>query len=108
MFKPTPLYKIIIVLSIIVIVILFVCFRFFFAMYGEPNHTFDTSWIMGKTADEIVERYGQPDIWTSTKFGYDIGPAQQWLYPNVNNYYYVKFNENGFADSTYVDIQPGG
>ena len=59
-------------------------------------------WIVGKTKDEIVSVYGQPDgRWNSEgMISYDLGPDRGFLglmcgYEHL--YYYVYFGDNGLA-----------
>ena len=98
------------VITIIVIMLMAVCISIVISVIESTSmsmYPYDMDWIKGRTADEIVAEYGEPDIWTTTKFGYDVG--RSWDNPeNVNDYYYIEFDENGCANDVYIALQPGG
>lgn len=66
-------------------------------------------WIKGKTREEIISAYGEPDF-SSDKIGYNVGYGTIGfdVYHNSDYYYYIEFDDNGLADEIYVAVQPGG
>lgn len=65
-------------------------------------------WIMGKTRDEIIKVYGEPD---GPRFSYYLGRDNGFfgiMDSNDSFYYYINFNEDGTACEVYKGIQPGG
>ena len=63
---------------------------------------YDTSWIHGKTAEEIIERYGEPCRNFSSLLEYDLDILFR------DEYYYIEFDENGLAYDTYIAECKGG
>ena len=71
-------------------------------------------WIMGKTQDQIIALYGEPEGegWVSEKsMGYDLGEDNGFfgVMSSPNHLYYViSFDENGRACNIYVRGPMGG
>lgn len=63
---------------------------------------YDTVWVRGKTAEEIIERYGEPCCNYGSLLEYDL----DFLFRD--EYYYIEFDENGLADDIYIRERKGG
>ncbi len=78
-----------------------------------PHHfPYVDSWIIGKSADEIISVYGEPDYHSDGyKMGYVVGTDNGFfgiMASNLDEYYYIRFDENGLANDVSIGIQPGG
>lgn len=68
-------------------------------------------WIIGKTRDEIIEVYGEPD---GPKFSYYLGEDNGFfgvMDSSDSFYYYISFDsydKDGIACDVHKGIQPGG
>lgn len=65
-------------------------------------------WIIGKTSDEIIKVYGEPD---GPKFSYYLSQDNGFfgiMDSNNSFYYYIRFDDDGTACEVYKGIQPGG
>ena len=70
--------------------------------YADP-------FIHGKSKEEIVKTYGEPEINGERKIGYFIGKDNRGIDPSyLDLYYYIYFDENGFAVEINSGVQPGG
>ena len=70
--------------------------------YADP-------FIYGKSKAEIVRAYGEPKINGERKIGYFIGKDNRGIDPSyLDLYYYIYFDENGFAVEINSGVQPGG
>ena len=63
---------------------------------------YDTEWVRGKTAEEIIERYGEPCCNFGGLLEYDLDLLFR------DEYYYIEFDENGLADDIYIRERKGG
>lgn len=70
--------------------------------YADP-------FIYGKSKAEIVRTYGEPEINNERKIGYFIGKENKGIDPSyLDLYYYIYFDESGFAVEINSGVQPGG
>ena len=98
--------KLLIVASVLTVIAVLLEIMFF--VLFPTRFPYCDSWIVGKTKDEIVTKYGEPDF-NGYRIGYNVGYGTIGLdAPNVDYYYYVEFDENGYADEIYIASQPGG
>lgn len=93
-----------------VISVLAIIFILIFAV-GEK---YSEAWIIGKNRKEIEYRYGNFDLNFNNIAAYEMpeDPLDSvWSYymgGDPARYYYIRFNENGVAEETYVGSYPGG
>lgn len=66
-------------------------------------------WIIGRSYDEIVKRYGEFDYDNGREKGYYIGKDDGPIMPSHQDiYYWVWFDENGIATKVCIANAPGG
>lgn len=81
-----------------------------YSLSACAQHSYDESWIIGKTSSEIEQRYGEFDrfewgyrddgLLHSTDAGYIIKESQvSWHGKTTEELFVVHFNEEGIADS---------
>lgn len=75
----------------------------------QTYYKYNDWWIVGKTEEEIVERYGEFDMcWGSSK-AYFIYVDNGWVMPDHQpHYYYIEFDDAGIATEVYESLAPGG
>lgn len=74
----------------------------------STHYKYNDSWIIGKTLEEIQERYGEFDLKLDTKKAYYVGAEDYGIDPSyIDFYYYITFKDD-IATDVYVDAQPGG
>lgn len=64
-------------------------------------------WVQGKTKSEIASCYGESDLETERRLGYIVGKDNGFfgvMSSNLDEYYYIIFDENGTA----VSVEKGG
>ena len=72
----------------------------------KTYYKYNEWWIVGKSEEEIVERYGEFDKkWGKSK-AYYIHLDNAWDLPPY--LYYIEFDSAGIATKVYVDLAPGG
>lgn len=83
--------------------------------YMHPTHyKYKDRQIIGKTSDEIIEKYGEFDVTFGSILGYKINESitdSIWRYFTGGEpieYYCIQFNENGTAEKIYKSSYPGG
>ena len=65
--------------------------------------------LYGKTKEEVIDIYGEPELNGKERIGYYIGIDNKGIDPShVEMYYYVCFDENGFVHEIYSGLHPGG
>lgn len=74
-------------------------------------HAYEDEWIIGKTVEEIEERYGEVDIDDTYTIGYRIDVYQFWKFLSLDTHdyvYYIDLDENKIARYVYAapDITP--
>lgn len=68
---------------------------------------YDTSWICGKTSEEIIVRYGEPyKTYTFTSIHEMLYELEDM--PLHDDYYFIRFDDNGLACETYISDAKGG
>lgn len=95
-------------MTLSVVLLLFVAFKFW---NGDFQMKYNTLWIMGKTSNEITERYGSfdrtreyPDddgLYRNTECHYFLMYSylgMPMMGPERHVYYTIHFNEQGKAD----------
>lgn len=66
-------------------------------------------WIVGRSKEEIRERYGEFDISCGRARGYYIYYDDKMIMPDqLEHYYWIEFDENGAAKKVYDAPTPGG
>lgn len=70
---------------------------------------YDDQWIIGKTENEIVERYGSFDYNTKSggRLGYYIGQDNNFFGTKRKLYYFIIFDKNNKAEKVVIGGQPG-
>ena len=84
--------------------------------YDESNihELYDSDWIIGKTAEQIQDKYGRfDDEYTSPTRGcYDVNEHiyDSFLDPNnIHDTYVIEFNEDGIAvNAFFAETSRGG
>ena len=100
--------KTVIILAIIIISIII------FAVFNVTSTKLSENWIIGRSSNEIEERYGEFDLNFENKSAYEIPEDffdRVWRYfmgGTPINYYYIEFDENGMAEKVYIAPYPGG
>ncbi len=82
--------------------LIFIAIPWLWNVIVYSNVPYDTSWIHGKTAEEIIGRYGEPCCNYGILLEYDL----DLLF--LDEYYYIEFDENGLADGIYIRERKGG
>ena len=101
--------KKIVIISAIIVTLVIIC-----AVFYAAREKYSENWIIGKSRDEIEERYGEFDLNFNSIAAYKLpeDPLDSiWSYymgGDPVNYYYIKFNEKGAAEETYTGPYPGG
>ena len=92
---------------VIVLLLLSSCVVFFLS--HERCLKYNDWWIIGRSYDEIVERYGEFDYDYGVNTGYYLGKDKM---PIMNShqdmYYWIRFDENDIATKVFVSGAPGG
>lgn len=71
-------------------------------------------WVIGKTRDEIVEKYGSFDLDVGSLSVYKDSESFSdalWRYymgGSAYDYLYIRFDDTGIAREAYKDTRPGG
>lgn len=102
------------ILIIILTIIVFVALIVGIYWHNHPTHyLYKDSWIIGKTAEQIEERYGTYDYDSQTTHdllikGYCVKHSMTdwWGDPTWPEYYMIYFDENGEAYK--VEVVVGG
>lgn len=69
------------------------------------------SMLYGKTREEVIGIYGEPEVKEGGRIGYYLGNDNGFfgiMSSNLPQYYYIDFGKNGFADDIYVSGPKGG
>ncbi|MBQ8189903.1 MAG: hypothetical protein IJZ44_09010 [Lachnospiraceae bacterium] len=102
-------------ISILVAVLSFVIFIFAYR-YTHPTHwRYNDHWILGKTAPEVIERYGPFDLlespltakgeYLNIKVSYLIEPERVgYLGTYPAEYYSIHFDWRGIADNCFIEL----
>ena len=74
----------------------------------QTYYKYNDWWIVGKTEEEIVERYGEFDeIWGKSK-AYFIYVDNGWIMPDhQHHFYHIEFDSTGIATKVYDGLAPG-
>ena len=95
--------KIIVLISVIAIIVAILIFHSYHPTYWKYNDI----WIIGKTSDEITDRYGEFDTWWGNAKAYEIGESlddyiwRKYMGGPPYKYYCIRFDENGYAQKVY-------
>lgn len=66
-------------------------------------------WIIGKSREQIIDVYGEPHDRSGATISYYIGEDSSWIMPShLPQYYYIVFDENGYACEVYAGGPKGG
>lgn len=76
---------------IIALELLFVAYKIVF----PTSYPYVDRWIIGKTEDEIIAVYGEPDVTHGYRIGYE---SYKSLLSSGPEYYYIHFDKNGIAN----------
>lgn len=90
------------VLFLVIFLLMFFGIPWLWNVIVYSNVPYDTSWIHGKTAEEIIGRYGEPCCNYGSLLEYDLDLLFR------DEYYYIEFDENGLADDIYIRERKGG
>jgi len=86
--------------KLIIFTIIFVLFCAYIYCFPD-SYKYNERWIVGKTEDEITAKYGQFDFDDGRRKGYKFNPKDAWPWLSVfsrdYNHYWIRFDENGFA-----------
>lgn len=98
-------------ITVLIIVIGWISLVYIFE--GSSAFIYNEKWIIGKTREEIQERYGEFDCKTdynSNRAHYIIAEsiADKYLDGPPRDRYYILFNEDGLAEKAYKSVAPGG
>ncbi len=85
-----------------ILFLIFIAIPWVWNVVVYSNVPYDTSWIHGKTAGEIIQRYGEPCCNYGSLLEYDLDLLFR------DEYYYIEFGENGLADDIYIRERKGG
>jgi hypothetical protein len=96
--------KIIVLISVIAIIVAILIFH----SYHPTHWKYNDIWIIGKTSDEITDRYGEFDRqWLDNQAYYEIGESlsdyiwRKYMGGPPSKYYCILFDENGYAQKVY-------
>lgn len=93
---------IIAVIAVLSAVISYFCFHPTFYKYND-------AWIIGRSIDEVEERYGEFDLdWDYRKGYYIYNDDRGFLPDGLDHYYYMEYDENGIVYEVYDSCQMGG
>ncbi|MFV0478985.1 MAG: hypothetical protein ACK5LZ_00225 [Anaerorhabdus sp.] len=98
------------ILLSVVLLALVVGFAFYFNIKDRVYWKYDDEWIIGKSEEEIIERYGEFDDYFlrfNTTKGYYINDFDDWG-PDYPIYYYIDFNDDNEATKVSVGGPIGG
>ncbi len=98
-----------IVIIVITIIITFTIVPAGVYWYNHPTHyLYNDRWIIGKSASEIEEKYGEFEKHFSNSSGYCVKPSRidWWGDATWPEYYMIYFDENGIAYK--VEVVEGG
>lgn len=99
--------KVAVVSSLILVIPTLLIVAYFLAF--PTKFPYIDSLLYGKSKAEVIEIYGEPEINSESKIGYYIGKDDGGIDPShLDMYYYVRFDEDGFAEEIYCGLQPGG
>ena len=76
---------------IVVEILLIIAFNLMF----PTSYPYVDRWIIGKTEDEIIAVYGEPDVTHGYRIGYE---SYKSLLSSGPEYYYIHFDKNGIAN----------
>ena len=95
---------------IIAVIASFIIFTIFYA----TRENYSEDWIIGKSRNEIEDRYGKFDLNFERIVAYELPEDHLdsvWTYymgGDPVKYYYIRFDENGLAKEVYIGSYPGG
>ena len=69
---------------------------------------YDDKWIIGKSKEEVIEKYGEFDLLYLKGHGYFIYKDNGFFGSGLDMYYCIIFDESNIAIEVYVSRQPGG
>jgi hypothetical protein len=69
---------------------------------------YDDKWIMGRTKEEVMERYGEFDLIYHEEYSYFLYKDNGFFGSGLDIYYCIIFDDNEIAIKIYVARQPGG
>ena len=74
----------------------------------KTYYKYNEWWIVGKSEEEIVERYGEFDkSWGKSK-AYFTYVDNGWIMPDYQeHYYHIEFDSTGIATKVYDGLAPG-
>lgn len=101
--------KIVVASSLILIIPILLTVVWFFLF--PTQFPYIDSMLYGKTREEVIGIYGEPGIKEGGCIGYYIGNDNGFfgiMPSNLPQYYYIDFDENGFADDIYISGPKGG
>lgn len=83
------------------------CIVFFLS--HKTYYKYNDWWIIGRSYDEVVKRYGEFDCEYGSEKGYYIKKDNSIIMPSHQDYYYwMIFDENGIITEVYIAAKPGG
>ncbi|MDL2317963.1 hypothetical protein LJC74_02550 [Eubacteriales bacterium OttesenSCG-928-A19] len=67
-------------------------------------------WILGRSVNEVKERYGNFDLlWSSNGVAYFAHHGNKlFLSDHLDHYYFIEFGEDGIVHTVSLKTQPGG
>jgi uncharacterized protein YxeA len=115
--------KLIIFIFVLLIIIIAIITIIIYKTYYPTFYKYNDSWIIGRSYEEIAERYGEFDLEYSVSYNKE-GKAtggtgayeaetpfrrigRQFLGGQIP-YYFIVFDENGIATKVYIRGYPGG
>lgn len=95
---------------IIFIAVVIICIAITFILASHSTYyKYNDWWIIGKTYDQVEERYGEFEITFGTCRGYYIGDDDGSIMPTYQPlYYWMEIDENGIIIKVYVATRYGG
>lgn len=94
-------------ICIVLALLLVSCVMFFLS--HKTYYKYNDWWIIGRSYDEVVKRYGEFDCEYGLEKGYYIGKDNSIVMSSHQDYYYwMSFNENGIITEVYIAAKPGG
>ena len=94
------------IIAIYLVMVIVVIIIYVVPALEGPNGKYDDEWIIGKTEDEIQERYGEFDInYGDRAYGYRTKEERNDKY---NQYYVIYFDQYGYACAIKKNCYPKG
>ena len=98
---------------IITIVVLVILALIILYAYSHSTHWKFNDWfVLNSSREEIIAWYGQPDFERGSLIGYETGSKDHGLGPmggtGLPLYYWIEFDDSGYASQVYVALPMGG